>query len=84
MAKEKFFIHPRYENKPFVGIMLNHKRINLTGKDFTQVIPASSKGAETKVIWKGATQDDLAAYFKLGNQRIVYKDVDTSAGTSNV
>lgn len=82
MAKKKYFIHPKYAQQEFLGVILNKRRVNLLGKDHKQTIPKSAKGPATDVIWKGATQADLAAYFALGNQRVVIEE-DDSTGTSN-
>lgn len=52
---------------------LEGERINLTGKDIEVRIPASKSSPAMVETIKGATQDQLEQFYKLGKQNIIEK-----------
>ena len=59
-------------------VILGSDRVNLAGKDLKVKVEASKSTPEHEVLFKGATQDNLKAFFDLGNQKLVLK-VETKA-----
>ena len=82
-SKDIYYLHPKYERQDFLGVIINHRRINLIGKEFVQQVPEGPHGPATTITWKGATQEDLKAYYELGNQKIVFKNAVTSSDASD-
>lgn len=64
MAKKyKYRLHPKYEKKFFLGVVLNKERINLVGEDHEHEIKDKKTGKGKKVKWRKATEKDLEAFY---------------------
>lgn len=70
MAK-RYEINPKYRAEERLLTLIEGQRINLTGKDYTCTSKETKHNPSEEIVFKGATQKHLKAYYANPNQKIV-------------